>query len=291
MSQVKFSFIASEPVARQAYATLETAFEDDAYPLGLTEMGETADLHEVSLYADSDDASVAERVRALLDGVIGPGGIRREILPEIDWVAHSLEGLKPVRAARFFVHGRHDRGGRRPHDLAIEIEAGQAFGTGHHGTTAGCLQMIAAVAEREKPKNALDLGTGSAVLAIGLAKLAHIPVLATDIDPVAVQVAEENVRLNGMRSLVETRTATGFQHPVFAEEGPFDLIVANILARPLMRLAPDMARHLAPGGSLILSGILDRQRRAVLAAYSNQRFRHISTLHREGWTTLHLKHR
>jgi ribosomal protein L11 methyltransferase len=289
MSQVKFSFTASGPVARQTYAVLEAAFEDDACPLGMTEMDEAADLHEVSLYADGDGASVEARIHALLGGIIDNDTIRREILPDIDWVAHSLEGLKPVRAARFFVHGRHDRGQRRPNDIPIEIEAGQAFGTGHHGTTAGCLEMIARVAEREKPQSALDLGTGSAVLAIGLAKLERIPVLATDIDPVAVRVAEENVRLNGMRSLVETRTATGFQHPVFAQEGPFDLIVANILARPLMRMAPDMARHLAPEGSLVLSGILDRQRRAVLAAYSDQRFRHIATLHREGWATLHLK--
>jgi ribosomal protein L11 methyltransferase len=289
MSQVKFSFTASGPVARQTYAVLEAAFEDDACPLGMTEMDEAADLHEVSLYADGDDTSVEARIHALLGGIIDNDTIRREILPDIDWVAHSLEGLKPVRAARFFVHGRHDRGQRRPNDIPIEIEAGQAFGTGHHGTTAGCLEMIARVAEREKPQSALDLGTGSAVLAIGLARLERIPVLATDIDPVAVRVAEENVRLNGMRSLVETRTATGFQHPVFAQEGPFDLIVANILARPLMRMAPDMARHLAPEGSLVLSGILDRQRRAVLAAYSDQRFRHIATLHREGWATLHLK--
>jgi ribosomal protein L11 methyltransferase len=289
MSQVKFSFITSGPVARQTYAVLEAAFEDDACPLGMTEMDEAADLHEVSLYANGDDASVEARIHALLGGIVDNDTIRREILPDIDWVAHSLEGLKPVRAARFFVHGRHDRSQRRPNDIPIEIEAGQAFGTGHHGTTAGCLEMIARVAEREKPQSALDLGTGSAVLAIGLAKLERIPVLATDIDPVAVRVAEENVRLNGMRSLVETRTATGFQHPVFAREGPFDLIVANILARPLMRMAPDMARHLAPEGSLVLSGILDRQRRAVLAAYSDHRFRHIATLHREGWATLHLK--
>jgi ribosomal protein L11 methyltransferase len=290
MSQIKYSFIASGPMARQAYAMLEAAFEDDACPLGVTEVDEAADLHEVSLYADSDDTDTTEgRMHALLDGIIGSATIQREVLPEIDWVAHSLEGLKPVRAARFFVHGRHDRDERRPNDIPIEIEAGQAFGTGHHGTTAGCLEMIARVAEREKPKNALDLGTGSAVLALGLAKLAHIPVLATDIDPVAVRVAEGNVSLNGTCSLVETRVATGFQHPVFAQKGPFDLIVANILARPLMRLAPEMARHLAPNGSLILSGILDRQRRAVLAAYSNQRFRHIATLHREGWVTLHLK--
>jgi ribosomal protein L11 methyltransferase len=290
MSQVKFSFIAPGPTARQGYAILETAFEDDAFPLGMTEMDEAADLHEVSLYTDGGDAdAVEERMHALLDGIVDTDAVRREVLPQIDWVAHSLEGLKPVRAARFFVHGRHDRDERRPNDIPIEIEAGQAFGTGHHGTTAGCLETIARVAKREKPKNALDLGTGSAVLAIGLAKLEHIPVLATDIDPVAVRVAEGNVRLNGMGSLVEAQTATGFGHPIFRRKGPFDLIVANILARPLMRMAPEMARHLAPNGSLILSGILVRQRRAVLAAYSNQRFRHTATLHREGWVTLHLK--
>ena len=289
MSQVKFSFIAPGPTARQAYALLEAAFEDDACPLGVTEMDEATDLHEVSLYADGDDMSVEARIHALLEGIVDNDTIRREILPDIDWVAHSLEGLKPVRAARFFVHGRHDRDKRRPNEIGIEIEAGQAFGTGHHGTTAGCLEMIARVIERERPKNALDLGAGSAVLAIGLAKLAHIPVLATDIDPVAVRVAEGNVRLNGIGSLVEAQTATGFEHPVFRQKGPFDLIVANILANPLMRLAPEMARHLAPDGSLILSGILDRQRRAVLAAYSDQQFRHIATLHREGWVTLHLK--
>jgi ribosomal protein L11 methyltransferase len=290
VSQVRLSFAAQGPEARRAYAALEAAFEDDGYPLGMLELDEAADLHEITLYVDRDAASaVEERMGALLGGTAA--GIQSEVLPDIDWVAHSLEGLKPVRAARFFVHGRHDRDRRRAGDIAIEIEAGQAFGTGHHGTTAGCLEMIARVAGRERPRNALDLGTGSAVLAIGLAKLAHIPVLATDIDPVATRVAAGNVRLNGMQALVETGTATGFQDPVFARKGPFDLIVANILARPLMRLAPDMARHLAPGGSLILSGILDRQRRAVLAAYANQRFRHVSTLHREGWTTLHLKRR
>ena len=131
-----------------------------------------------------------------LDAAIG-----REVLPDIDWVAKSLEGLQPVRAGRFLVHGSHDRHSRRAGDLAIEIEAGLAFGTGHHGTTAGCLEMIETVVRREHPKNALDLGTGSAVLAIALAKLAHIPVLATDIDPVATRVAAENVRLNGVSAL------------------------------------------------------------------------------------------
>nr|MBA3446104.1 50S ribosomal protein L11 methyltransferase [Pseudaminobacter sp.] len=133
------------------------------------------------------------------------------------------------------------------------------------------------------------LGTGSAVLAIALAKFAHIPVLATDIDPIATGVAAANARLNGVAELVETHTAPGFHHPIFKARGPFDLIVANILAKPLMRLAPQMTRHLAPGGSIVLSGILERQRNAVLAAYAGQKFRHVRTLALEGWVTLHLK--
>src|SRR5690606_5265298 len=138
------------------------------------------------------------RLRAVLADTGAAVTIEREMVPDIDWVAHSLTGLQPVRAGRFLVHGSHDRGRRRIGDLAIEIEAGLAFGTGHHGTTSGWLDMIATVAGRDRPRNALDLGTGSAVLAIALAKLAHIPVLATDIDPVAVRVAAANARLNGV---------------------------------------------------------------------------------------------
>jgi len=210
-------------------------------------------------------------------------------LPDIDWVAKSLEGLKPVRAGPFLVHGSHDRDERRPGDLAIEIEAGLAFGTGHHGTTSGCLEMIADVVALERPRNALDLGAGSAVLAIAIAKRARIPVLATDIDPVAVTVAEQNVQLNGVANLVETAVATGFDDSAFAAWKPFDLIVANILARPLMDLAPTMAHHISARGSAILSGILATQRDAVLSAYEAQSFRHVRTLEREGWVTLHLK--
>jgi len=204
-------------------------------------------------------------------------------------VARSLEGLKPVRAGRFFVHGAHDRRKRHSGELAIEIEAGLAFGTGHHGTTSGCLEMLEKVVRREHPRNALDLGTGSAVLAIAVAKLAHIPVLATDIDPVAVRVAAANARLNHVKALIETVTAPGFHHPIFGKRTPFDLIVSNILARPLMRLAPQMAGHIALGGSIVLSGILERQRDAVISAYVGQNFRHVRTLHREGWVTIHLK--
>jgi len=253
------------------------------------ELDEDRDLHEVSLYADGDIEPIEARLKTELASLGLSRPVEREVLPDVDWVARSLDGLKPVRAGRFLVHGAHDRQMRHAGDIAIEIEAGLAFGTGHHGTTAGCLAMLERVAIREKPRNALDLGTGSAVLAIALARLAHIPVLATDIDPVAIEVAVANARLNQVSSLVEAVTAPGFHHPVFAARAPFDLIVANILARPLMKLAPEMAKYLAPGGSIVLSGILDRQRDAVVAAYAGQQFRHVRTTHREGWVTIHMK--
>src|SRR5262245_39589078 len=244
--QTRLHLTASRADADCIYAALETAFEDEGYPLALQEIDEAKDIHEVSLYADGDIDAVEDRLRQAIGALAGQYAVMREVLRDIDWVALSLQGLKPVRAGRFFVHGAHDRDKRRAGDLAIEIEAGLAFGTGHHGTTSGCLDMIWQVARRERPRNALDLGAGSAVLAIALAKMARIPVLATDIDPVATAVAAENVRLNHVSAFVDTETAPGFHHAAFAFGAPFDLIVANILARPLMRLAPEMARHVSP---------------------------------------------
>lgn len=289
MTQTRLYFTAGKIEADRIFAALGAAFDDEGLPVAVLEVDEDRDIHEVSLYADDDVDAVEARLRDILAGLSLSKPIEREALPDIDWVARSLEGLKPVRAGRFFVHGAHDRRKRHSGELAIEIEAGLAFGTGHHGTTAGCLEMLEQVIQREHPRDALDLGTGSAVLAIAVAKLAHVPVLATDIDPVAVKVAAANARLNQVKGLIETVAAPGFHHPIFAARAPFDLIVANILARPLMRLAPQMAGHIALGGSIVLSGILERQRDAVIAAYVGQKFRHVRTLHREGWVTIHLK--
>lgn len=288
MGQTRLYLTGTKAEAERIFAALETAFEEDGLPLALLEVDEDADIHEVSLYTEDDADGAENRIRDLLAGLSLSRAVEREELPDIDWVAKSLEGLKPVRAGGFFVHGAHDRDRIEGGDIAIEIEAGLAFGTGHHGTTAGCLETIARVVAEERPASALDLGTGSAVLAIALAKLGGIPVLATDIDPVATEVAAANARLNGVGDLVECVTATGFDHPAFAR-GPFDLVVANILAGPLIELGPEMARHVRDGGSLVLSGILDRQEDAVLAAYVTAGFAHVHTLHREGWVTLHLK--
>ncbi len=285
MAQSRFFFSSDKAEAERIYSILEQAFEDDGFPVAITEIDEDREIFEVSVYIEEGLEEVATRI----DTLVGAGKFESEELPDIDWVTHSLEGLKPVRAGRFFVHGSHDRDKIEPNDIPIEIDAGLAFGTGHHGTTAGCLEMIAEIVESEHPTNALDLGTGSAVLAIAVAKLAPIPVLATDIDPIAVTVAAENAAKNGVAEHIVTATAEGFDHPVFRSYTPFDLIVANILANPLMELAPSLKAHLASGGSIVLSGILDSQHDAVLAAYQEQGLTHQKTLHREGWVTIHLK--
>jgi ribosomal protein L11 methyltransferase len=214
----------------------------------------------VVYFADAPDKTERAALARFGDFVIAE-------LPETDWVAKSLEGLKPVRAGRFLVHGRHDRDRAKANDVAIEIEAGQAFGTGHHGTTAGCLLAIEREAKTRPIGNALDVGTGSGVLAIALARLAKTRVLASDIDPVATLVAEDNLRLNGVANYVRCITAPGLSGRAFVERSPYDLIVANILAGPLAALAPAIRRHVAPGGTVILSGLLPEQRARIVAAY------------------------
>lgn len=285
MQQSKLVTIGEGKAIRDLYLRLESHFEDDGWPISIVELDEDADRHEVSVYIATDDASAEERVQA----VAGDATFQREELPDLDWVALSLEGLQPVRAGRFLVHGAHDRDEIRADDIAIEIEAGQAFGTGHHGTTSGCLELIEDVLANESPASMLDLGTGSAVLAIALAKLSGRKVLATDIDPVATEVAQSNVDLNGVGDLVDCVTATGFDHPDIKARAPFDLIVANILALPLIELAPVMKDNVRSGGSIILSGILRTQGDRVVAAYEAAGFKHIKTLPKEEWVSFHLR--
>ncbi|HEY9057975.1 MAG TPA: 50S ribosomal protein L11 methyltransferase [Aurantimonas sp.] len=288
MRQSRYFLRAGKAEAEAVYEALDRAFEEQGLPVAISEIDEARGLFEVSAYFDTADADALERAFAEAVGPALAGRIEHEELPDKDWMADVLKALKPVRAGRFLVHGAHDRDKIAANDLSIEIEAGQAFGTGHHGTTAGCLTMLGRIVARRRPRNALDLGTGSAVLAIGLAKLARVPVLATDIDPVAVRVAKANVVANGVAPFVTGITAIGFAAPAIRERAPFELIVANILAGPLMRLAPQFARHLARRGDIVLSGILVSQRDAVLAAFRAQGLFHRRTLVLGDWVTLHL---
>lgn len=292
MSEIRLYITTTEKQAETALALMTDAFEEEGYAIATMEIDEKKDIWEASVYLYREgEAEMRERFASVLATAFPGVAIQSEVLPDIDWIAKSLEGLKPVRAGRFVVHGSHDRGTARAGEIAIEIDAGQAFGTGHHGTTAGCLEVIFNVMRARKVKRVLDLGTGSGVLAIAARKLAPARVLATDIDPVATQVARENVRKNGIVSGIALETAPGFHSTAFGRHGPFDLIIANILARPLMRMAPQLAAQLAPGGDVVLSGILASQRWKVLAAYNGAGLRHVRTIWREGWVTIHLDNR
>ncbi|WP_051630501.1 50S ribosomal protein L11 methyltransferase [Afifella pfennigii] len=266
---------------------LEAAFAEEGAVVSLFEAPPG---WQLDLYWDGVGEAA---LREALAGALGAqaSGFAVEELAETDWVGESLKGLPPVPAGRFLVHGAHDRDRLPAGRTAIEIDAGQAFGTGHHETTLGCLQVLDGLARRQSFCNALDLGTGTGLLAIALAKLTRMPVLASDIDPIAVRIAAENARLNRVGHLVEAIAATGLSHPRIRTSAPFDLIIANILAGPLIALAPKMRRHLAPGGTALLSGILARQASRVVAAYRGQSFA-LEAEHRFGeWSVLVLVRR
>jgi ribosomal protein L11 methyltransferase len=289
VSEIRLYVSTTEKQAEQVLDLLSEVFGEEDFAIATTEIDEKKDIWEASVYMmREDEDEVRQRVDEALTAAYPELSIEREVIPDVDWVAKSLEGLKPVRAGRFLVHGSHDRDKVRSGDIGIEIDAGQAFGTGHHGTTAGCLEVIDSVMRSRTIRNALDLGTGSGVLAIAVRKLKNIPVLATDIDPIATRVAAENVRTNGIANGIVTKTAPGFHSTAFSEYGPFDLIIANILARPLIRMAPKLTDNLAAGGTVILSGILASQRWKVLSAYNGQKLRHVRTIWRNGWVTIHL---
>jgi ribosomal protein L11 methyltransferase len=232
-----------------------------------------------------DQTSIRELVGIAAGGEVAQA-IAFDTVEARDWVRATLEQLVPVRAGRFIVHGHHDRAKVAPNQLGIEIEAALAFGTGHHGTTRGCLLLLDQVLRARRPRRVLDLGTGTGVLAIAAAKALPRPVLASDIDPLSVRVARDNARLNGVGNLVETICAAGLSAPQFARHGPFDLVLANILANPLRQMATPLARHLAPAAQVILSGLLPHQAQSVIAAYRARGLVLLRHLQIEGWSSL-----
>lgn len=217
-----------------------------------------------ALYTEAPDAAWLSRITGR-EIAVAP-------LPDQDWIRLSQQGLPPVRAGRFFVYGAHDAG-TVPHGvIPMKIEAGLAFGTGHHETTALCLSVLSDLARERAFRNVLDLGTGTGLLAIGAVKLWRRPVLASDIDPVAVEVTRDNARANGVGHLVRAVTADGLTSPVLSRGAPYDLLIANILAGPLTQLAPAIQKAMAPGAVLVLSGLLTNQEGLVTSFYRSLRF-------------------
>ena len=232
-----------------------------------------------------DEARIRELVR-LAGGDEVARSVRYDVVEAKDWVKATLEDLIPVHAGRFIVHGQHDRAKVPPNKLGIEIEAALAFGTGHHGTTRGCLMLLGHVLKAHRPRRVLDLGTGTGVLAIAAAKALHGQVLASDIDALSVKVARENATANGAGNRVQAIRASGFAAPDFASYGPFDLVLANILANPLRQMAGPMSRRLAPSAFVILSGLLTHQAAGVIAAYRARGLVPVRHLKIEGWSSL-----
>jgi ribosomal protein L11 methyltransferase len=258
-------------------------------PLAVTLFEDEAPAFVVEAYYQGEpSASGIDRALAHLGSRIGSAMV--ETVPDANWVAISQAALPPILAGRFIVHGSHDRTcvGLRP--LAIEIEAGEAFGTGHNATTSGCLQAIDALTRRRRLARVLDLGCGTGVLAIAAARtLPRARVVASDNDPVAIAIAKANMRLNRVAARVRVVTAAGFAHPLLRRPQSFDLVVANILPRPLIALAPMMRCTLQPGGIAILSGLLNHQAHEVRARYRAAGFRLLSAPRHAGWTVLVLE--
>ena len=255
--------------------------------IGVFEVEDDSGLWEVGGYfTEQPDAAGL----ALLASMHGAKDFTVSELPEVDWVAHVKRELAPVEAGRFFVYGSHDADKLPADKIGLLIEAAMAFGTGHHGTTLGCLRALDRVANGGfVGKNVADIGCGTAVLAMAAARIWPQPVLAGDIDQVAVDVARANVAANHLDERVHCVEAAGFDAPELREAAPFDLVFANILKGPLIGLAPDMGESIQPGGYAILSGILNPQADEVIGVYAQNGF---NLIHREeivDWTTLTLQ--
>lgn len=281
----------SAPLTKdQAYALVDAVMERDDLALTASahENEETGEwFFEATCESPPDVESFVELARQTLgeavDFSVAP------IDPEINWVARSLEGLAPVIAGGFYVYGSHETGPVPGGLTPMKIDAAQAFGTGHHETTTGCLEAIDKVLKRRKPRHMIDVGTGTGVLAIALAKRTRSTVIASDIDPISVTTTIENAAQNGVGTQIVALEATGVNHPTIQRNAPYDLIVANILAGPLMALAPAIGKIAQKGAVVILSGILQHQARGVINAYARQGMVLNQKLQRKDWTTLILE--
>jgi ribosomal protein L11 methyltransferase len=278
---------APAPAAEAIAAALEAAEAPAAAAVTLFERGH--ERVEVSFHYAEEPTR--ERLIQLIEGAAGNeglGALKIEPIPAKNWVAAAESLRGPVRAGRFLVHGRHDRGKVPSTRFTLEIDAGLAFGTAHHATTSGCLIALDRLSKRWRPRDVLDIGTGSGILAIAAARALNARIVVSDMDPIATAVASKNARRNGVQSRVSVVTAEGLAHPTL-RSAHADLLFANLLLGPLLKLAPAFASALRASGICVLSGLLDSQAPQVEARFCSLGFRRDSRILLDGWTTLLLR--
>ncbi len=275
--------VTERSTAHRLFDALVAAFEGGATAVAASE--EPTGAWTVEIYFEH--APDQDAVRTLVGDLAGNAVRDRVVFTTVaarDWVAQSLEGLAPVPAGRFVVYGAHDRHRIAPNRIGVEIEAALAFGTGHHGTTLGCLMALDRMLKRRRPRRILDVGCGSGVLAIAAARATRRQVAAGDIDPVSVRVARDNARLNRVGAFVEIVRANGLSDRRM--QAPFDLVFANILLGPLKELAHPIRRVAAPEARVVISGLLSDQAKAALAAYRGHGLVLERRISLDGWVTL-----
>ena len=284
--RLMISCIAPRPVVE----ALAAGWEDYADAVAMFEVSPDGDWRVEAYGVDTAAVPAIHASIALLSSArgrpltptIGP-------LPQVNWVALNQASFQPIRIGRFFIRPSHDATRPPAGAYVMTLDANVAFGTGEHATTRGCLLLLDRLARRMRPRRMLDMGCGTGILAMAMARQWRRPVRAIDIDADAVRVTADNAEANGLARLVRPAIGASGKRPAVTRDGPYDLLVANILARPLVALAPGLAAQLRPGGRVILSGLLAGQQAMVLSAYRQQGLRLVSRLVIDGWATLLLR--